>query len=276
MPCLRAPRTLFLSSLKTYRVVEPTINSTHIRFRTLKPLNINKMESLQNTGLDTKEWEKDKSDATTSETNAHVCRKRRQLIANRTATMDRHSEKCLLPGSSRSEKLRSLAPGLTRVPPAHFGGRKPARRGCSTRGLLQREISTGAQQLDRRHCFAEFGKHGGHFLPRCHRALQGWKRRTPPRSRDPHVHTIWTVLILEFLRQGHWSMGIYLLWMVTCYFRPGAPQSMCESLPLTATALSHGNTTERIFNFSDHDFLVVWSKVIEATRLGDFIQLLVP
>ena len=31
-----------------------------------------------------------------------------------------------------------------------------------------------------------------------------------------------------------------------------------------------------IFNFSYHDFLVVWSKVIEATRLGDFIQPLVP
>ena len=61
----------------------------------------------------------------------------------------------LLPGSSRSEKLRSLPPGLARVPPAHFGGRKPARRGCrgrrGTRGLLQREMSTGVQQLDRRH-----------------------------------------------------------------------------------------------------------------------------
>ena len=50
----------------------------------------------------------------------------------------------------------------------------------------------------------------------------------------------------------------------------------CESLPLTATALGHGNPTGRVFNFSYHDFLVVWSKVIEATRLGDFIQPLVP
>ena len=55
----------------------------------------------------------------------------------------------LLPGSSRSEKLRSLPPGLARVPPAHFGGRKPACRGCrgrrGTRGLLQREISSEVQ-----------------------------------------------------------------------------------------------------------------------------------
>ena len=64
-------------------VVEPTINSTNIRFRTLKPPNVNKMEFLENTGLDTKEWEKDKSDATTSEekTNVHVYWKRRRLIA---------------------------------------------------------------------------------------------------------------------------------------------------------------------------------------------------
>ena len=47
-----------------------------------------------------------------------------------------------------------------------------------------------------------------------------------------------------------------------------------ENLPLTS--LSHGNPTERIFNFSYHDFLVVWSRVIEATRLGDIIQPLVP
>ena len=150
--CLRVPENLFLSSLKTHRVVEPT-PSTNIRFRTLKPLNINKMESLKNTGLDTKEWKRDKSNATISEeeTNAHVCRKRR-----------RHSDdgqtfrkNPLLSGSSRSEKLRSLPPGLARVPPAHFRGRKPARRGCrgrrGTRGLFQRELLIGLQKFDRRH-----------------------------------------------------------------------------------------------------------------------------
>ena len=30
-------------------------------------------------------------------------------------------------------------------------------------------------------------------------------------------------LILECLRHRQWSMGIYLLWMVTCYSRPGEP-----------------------------------------------------
>ena len=50
----------------------------------------------------------------------------------------------------------------------------------------------------------------------------------------------------------------------------------CESLPLTATALSHGNSTEGVFNFSYHDFLVVWSKVIKTTKLGDSFQPPVP
>ena len=161
------------------------------------------------------------------------------------------------------------------------------------------------------HFFPEFGKHGGHFLPRCHRALQAWNRRTPPRSRDPHVWCIWTVLILDFLRQGHWSMGIYLLWMVTSSFRPGEPLSIQtskflyrESAPvITPTAevqniygQRHGRVVLSLvrelaldgnssqpwkhhrmhFNFSYHDFSVVWNKVIEATRLGDFIQPLVP
>ena len=46
--------------------------------------------------------------------------------------------------------------------------------------------------------------------------------------------------------------------------------------PWCATSLCHGNPTERIFSFSYHDFLVVWSKVIEATRLEDIVQPLVP
>ena len=46
--------------------------------------------------------------------------------------------------------------------------------------------------------------------------------------------------------------------------------------PWCATSLSHENPTERIFSSSYHDFLVVWSRVIEATRLGDIVQPLVP
>ena len=59
------------------------------------------------------------------------------------------------------------------------------------------------------HYFPELGKHGGHFLPRSHRALQEWKRRTQPRSRNPGVWCMWTVLILEFCGRstGAWTFN---------------------------------------------------------------------
>ena len=46
----------------------------------------------------------------------------------------------------------------------------------------------------------------------------------------------------------------------------------CESLPLTPAALADGNPTERAINFNYHDFLVVWNKMTETTKLGNFIQ----
>ena len=122
--CLHAPRNLFSSSLKTHRVVEPHDQQyKHPLRRTLKPLNVNKMESLENI-LD---W------------------------TRKSGTNPSPSWKI----TPRVRRLRSLPPGLARVPPAHFGDRKSARRGCrgrrGTRGLLQREISTGVQQFGQRH-----------------------------------------------------------------------------------------------------------------------------
>ena len=69
----------------------------------------------------------------------------------------------------------------------------------------------------------EFGRFGNRHVPRCHRALEGWRRRTPPRSRDPHAFPIWATLIWEFCRAGEWLMAIYILVMVVCYFRPSEP-----------------------------------------------------
>ena len=58
----------------------------------------------------------------------------------------------------------------------------------STRNRLGYSSSTGDILLGAMcHYFPEFGKHGGHFLPRSHRVFQGWKRRIPPRSRVVHM-----------------------------------------------------------------------------------------
>ena len=66
------------------------------------------------------------------------------------------------------------------------------------------------------HRFSEFGKFGDLHLPRSHRALKGWRRRAPARSRDPHAWPIWCLLIWDLCRRGFWRMGLYLLWLVTC------------------------------------------------------------
>ena len=72
------------------------------------------------------------------------------------------------------------------------------------------------------HCFPEYWE--------TRRALLASQPSCPPVLEAPHPppgaeilargacerHFIWM-----FLRQGHWSMGIYLLWMVPCFFRPG-------------------------------------------------------
>ena len=89
-----------LLDLTPHRVsypLEPTIDTTDIRCRTLRPPGVSKMEPVVSTVLVTGEWETSESDATTSEkeASAHVCRKRRRLVANRTAAMDRQLEKAL-------------------------------------------------------------------------------------------------------------------------------------------------------------------------------------
>ena len=105
------------------------INSTNISFRTLKPLNVNKMESLENTGLDTKECEKDKIRCDNLRGKDQCPRVSEETATRRQAHSDdgKTFQKIhLTPGSSRSEKLRSLPPSLAKVPPAHFGDRKSA------------------------------------------------------------------------------------------------------------------------------------------------------
>ena len=114
----------------------------------------------------------------------------------------------LPPGSSRSEKLRSLPSGLARVPPAHLGGRKPLvadaevdealvaffnekyRLGysSSTGGILHgamRPLLSGVREARES------------FLATQPSRPPGLEAPAPPlRSRDPHVWCTWTVLIL--------------------------------------------------------------------------------
>ena len=123
----------------------------------------------------------------------------------------------LLPGSSRSEKLCSLPPGLARVPLALFGGRKPARRGCrgrrGTLGLLQREISTGVLRISTgdilpgaMSLLTGVREAQGHFLLHSNVGSAVLHRG----AEDPHVWCIWTVMIRDFFGRGTGA------WAFTC------------------------------------------------------------
>ena len=56
------------------------------------------------------------------------------------------------------------------------------------------------------------------------RALLATQPSCPAPPPEAEILTrVWATRTLEFLRHGHWSMGIYVLWMVTCCFRPRDP-----------------------------------------------------
>ena len=59
------------------------------------------------------------------------------------------------------------------------------------------------------HYAAEFSRGGHRLLPRAWRALKGWRRRCPPRSRRPHALGVWSALAWEMARDKHLLLGIY-------------------------------------------------------------------
>ena len=205
------------------------------------------------------------SDATITEeeASARAFWKRRCFVANRTAAMGRHSEKNLsfLELPSRSEELCSLPPGLARVSPAHFGRRQSARRGRRGRRgayynekyLLECSSSAGDILLGALcQYILEFWKHGRHILPRSHRALQGWKRRAPPRgssrvvhmgNADPGIPATWA---LEHGRLLVMDGYLLLQTRVTVHHPDRRHPDSCawKQLPSSSAPLPRGPTTD--------------------------------
>ena len=70
------------------------------------------------------------------------------------------------------------------------------------------------------HFWPEFGRLGTRTIPRSWRALRGWRRLCPARSRSPHALAIWSGISVEFLRMRLLSFAIYLMMMVASYTRP--------------------------------------------------------
>ena len=71
------------------------------------------------------------------------------------------------------------------------------------------------------HFAPEWGKFGHRTIPRAWRALRGWRRRCPSRSRRPWPLEVWAALAWKLAQKGHWSMALYTLLLVCTYMRPG-------------------------------------------------------
>ena len=229
--CWPAPRRLVPSSLQAPRdpsLLDPPDVPKSLGARMVTFAAVSRKACLDMNGI-----ERNKSDATTSEDEASTCAK--EVPSHRqphSGNGQAFREESILSGTSRSKELQSLPPGLAVVPPAHLGGKQRARRGHrgrrGTRGFFNEKYrldyssSTGDILLGAVcYYFLDYGKHGGHFLPRSHCALQGWGRRTPARSRDPlsfdlthressrsvslsHVWCVWAALpATRALEHGH-------------------------------------------------------------------------
>ena len=76
-----------------------------------------------------------------------------------------------------------------------------------------------------------FSKRGEGKLPRCYRALAGWRKKCPSRSRSPLPLAFWTAIACNLAQRGFVRMAVLTLLLVDGYLRP------CDAFPLTASQL---------------------------------------
>ena len=77
----------------------------------------------------------------------------------------------------------------------------------------------------------EFGRYGQRKLARSWRALKGWRKKCPARSRRPHALALWSALAWEMCRMGAWIMAVYLVFTLSTYMRPSEPLLiLCQDL----------------------------------------------
>ena len=89
----------------------------------------------------------------------------------------------------------------------YFHGEQPAVGEKALAGLMDRH--------------PRFGRLGSSRLPRSWRALRGWRRLTPSRSRKPLPWAVWTAIAWRMVEHERLDMAVYTLLGVTGYFRPG-------------------------------------------------------
>ena len=76
------------------------------------------------------------------------------------------------------------------------------------------------------HFAPEWGRFGSRTIPRSWRALRGWRRRCPSRSRRPWPLGLWCALAWVMAQMGEWMMCIFTMYLLSTYMRPGELKSV--------------------------------------------------
>ena len=142
------------------------------------------------------------------------------------------------------------------------------------------------------HRDAGFGRFGNRHVPRFHRALKGWRRRVPPRSRDPHSWAVWAMVMWGFCRRNEYLQAIYIGFLVIGYFRPSEALTLQrrdvqrpvrgvskrwhallfpEDRPLRSKVYAANDSVELSSRFATW-----WDRVLEVLVPGDPCSLLFP
>ena len=83
------------------------------------------------------------------------------------------------------------------------------------------------------HFHPEFGKHGRRRIPRFWKALRGFRRRAPTRSRKPRAWPEFAALVNWMILTGRYKMGVWVLTAWGGYLRPSDCMRLrlCDLVP---------------------------------------------
>lgn len=109
------------------------------------------------------------------------------------------------------------------------------------------------------HKMPEFGRGGPRSVARAWRALKGWRKLTPSRSRRPHPLKAWAATAVMLCLRGHPQMALYTLLLVSAYLRPSEGMALRRADFLPPTVGATGTWS----------ILIAPSEIGATTKTGD-------
>lgn len=70
------------------------------------------------------------------------------------------------------------------------------------------------------HFFPEYGRQGDHKLPRVWRAVKGFRKLCPGKSRLAYPLAVWAAISVRLRQLGHLRMGLFVMIALSSYARP--------------------------------------------------------